>query len=283
MTHFCLQSTTHPYKLHILASHTLSLVHSISLSTPPVFSLSLRLLAYASPNPNPHTHGPLLPTFISRAQDSLSASVMRVGGEVWSGVKAAVATSAAGLGGTDNDTIWGFSRSAPAASNFRDQFIHPRPDEPPPDDITRPDDITSGWVTVVDLEPLLLSTSPPSIQAVPRRVACFAPFPPEPSGIAHLTFSGVGGTPMLCVAPRDGQRVAVFQIRPGGAGRVGGTASTGADVGVAAATGTTLNAMEMPWHWYDLRRGLTSARVDNVVWEKAGLWAGVATGRRTIR
>jgi hypothetical protein len=200
---------------------------------------------------------------------------MRVGGEVWSGVKAAVATSAAGLGGGDNENTWGFSRSAPAASNMRDQFMHMRHEDPPSDDTHRPEHVSSGWVTVVDLKPLLSGT-PPS--EGPRRVACFAPFPPEPSEIAHLTFLAAGATPLLAVAPRDGQRVAVFQIRPRAPGREGAGAEGG-----AAGVGANVNAMEMPWHLYDLRRGLTSARVDSVVWEKAGLYVGVATGRRTLR
>ncbi|KAF8462799.1 hypothetical protein JB92DRAFT_3068160 [Gautieria morchelliformis] len=251
---FIFISTTHPHMLHIYSSCTLLLLHTINLATPPVFALSLRLLAYASPNPTSHGHGPHSPTFVSHSRDTLSSSVMRVGGEVWSGVKAAVTTSAAGLGGSD-EHLWGFSRSAPAASNQ------------PRDDTHRSEHASSGWVTVVDLMPLL-SSSPQS--PGPRRVTCFAPFPPEPSGIAHLTFSGVGAMPLLCVAPRDGQRVAVFQIRPGAKGR--DSMEPGMEENAAAG---------MPWHWYDLRRGVTKARVDNVAWEKAGRWVGIATGRRT--
>lgn len=41
--------------------------------------------------------------------------------------------------------------------------------------------------------------------------------------------------------------------------------------------------LEMPLHWYDLRRGLTSAKVENVAWGNAGKWAGVSTANRTIR
>lgn len=211
---------------------------------------------------------------------------------MWSGVKAAVATSAAGLGGTDAEHAWGFSRSAPAASHVRAQWLHSHHDDTP-DDIYRTEYQNSSWITVVDLMPLLPRssqgqgvsqsqgiTSQGQAQGIaqgiprgPRCIACFAPFPPELTGIAHLSFSSaVGATPMLCVAPRDGQRVAVFQIRPGASGRAG------------AGAGCMESAVaEMPWHWYDLRRGVTSARVDNVVWEKAGKWVGVATGRRTVR
>lgn len=65
---------------------------------------------------------------------------------------------------------------------------------------------------MLDLKPLL-SGGPPRI------VSRFAPFSLESlnrGGISHLWFgagSGSGAIPMLCVAPRDGQRVAVFQIR----------------------------------------------------------------------
>ncbi|KAF8512435.1 hypothetical protein JB92DRAFT_2928813 [Gautieria morchelliformis] len=247
---FIFISTTHPHMLHIYSSCTLLLLHTINLATPPVFALSLRLLAYASPNPTSHGHGPHSPTFVSHSRDTLS-------GEVWSGVKAAVTTSAAGLGGSD-EHLWGFSRSAPAASNVRDRWMHLHADEQPRDDTHRSEHASSGWVTVVDLMPLL-SSSPQS------------PGPRRPSGIAHLTFSGVGAMPLLCVAPRDGQRVAVFQIRPGAKGR--DSMEPGMEENAAAG---------MPWHWYDLRRGVTKARVDNVAWEKAGRWVGIATGRRTL-
>ena len=271
-----LQATTNPHMLHILSSRTLSPLHTIALATPPVFALSLRLLAYASASPISHAHGPPAPTFVARTRDSLGSSVVRVGGEVWSGVKAAVAASAAGLGGTDHDEpAWGFSRSAPAASSAREQWMRP----PPAADGIRDDTphARSGWVTVVDLMPLLSGAGAGAgAGAGPRRLACFAPFPPEPAGIAHLAFAGVGATPIVCVAPRDGQRVAVFQIRPGGAG-------PGAPATPATAAAREPAVAEMPWHWYDLRRGVTSARVDSVVWEKTGRWVGVATGRRTVR
>jgi len=41
--------------------------------------------------------------------------------------------------------------------------------------------------------------------------------------------------------------------------------------------------MEMPWHWYDLQRGMTSARIEGVVGDKVGRWVGIITGRRTVR
>ena len=315
--------------LHIFSSRTLLLLHTITLATPPIFALSLRLLAYASQSPIPHAHGPLPPTFVSRTRDSLSSSVMRVGGEVWSGVKAAVATSAAGFGGNnDSEHAWGFSRSAPASSGIRDQRMHSgshssssdqhQQPQQPYDDTHRPRNhhAASAWVTVLDLMPLLSGTplhQPPGPNpglgpgsstglrvgscpglSGPRRVACFVPFPPEPTAIAHLAFSGVGATPLLCVAPCDGHRVAVFQIRPGsgvtgaagvvGAGAGVSGAGAGAGTGRGAGTGAREGAVaEMPWHWYDLRRGVTNARVDGVVWEKTGRWVGVATGRRTVR
>ncbi|KAF8587051.1 hypothetical protein K439DRAFT_1631042 [Ramaria rubella] len=239
---FIVISTTNPNTLHILSSLTLQSLHTITLTTSPVFALSLRLLAYASPAPNTPIHGTPSPTFVSRHRESLGTTVR----EMWSGVKAV----AASLGTTDGEHPWGFSRSAPAAPSLSLTQV---------DFDTVPDNDHAAWVTVLDLMPLL------SAGQSPRRVAHFAPFPPEHPGVSRLTFSGVGATPMLSVAPTNGQRIAVFQIR------------------VSPARGRGAEAdMEMPWHWYDLRRGLTSARVDNVVWEKAGRWVGVATGRRTI-
>ncbi|KAF8522572.1 hypothetical protein BU17DRAFT_44501 [Hysterangium stoloniferum] len=253
---FIVIATRHPSTLHVLSTRTLQSIHTITLSTSPIFALSHRLLAYVCPTPIPHMPGPPPPTFIAQTRDSLGSSVMRVGGEVWSGVKAAVSSTPINFTAPENDQPWGFSRSAPASSSIRGRWPHD-------DDAQASTSATAGWVAILDLKPLLSGGSP-------KRVTLFAPFPFDSAGIAHLAFNAPGAMPMLSVAPRDGQRVAVFQIRIGQEARPEGNDSTFAP------------SSAMSWHWYDLRRGLTNAHVENIEWESSGRWAAVVTARRTI-
>jgi hypothetical protein len=250
------QATRRPNTLHILSTRTLQPIHTIELSASPIFALSHRLLAHTSPMPVSHMHRPLPATFVAQSRDSLGSSVMRVGGGVWSGVKAAVASSPISFTTPENDHIWGFSRSAPASSSIRGR---PNDDK---DQVST--SANAGWVTILDLKPLI-SGEPP------KRVTVFAPFPSDSAGIAHMTFTKPGAMPMLSVAPRDGQHVAVFQIR------VGYEPRSEKDDTIFAPSSV------MPWHWYDLRRGLTNARIENVEWDSSGRWAGIVTARRTIR
>lgn len=138
----------------------------------------------------------------------------------------------------------------------------------------------------------------------PRVVSRFAPFSADSSdrgSITKLWFgagSGIGATPVLCVAPRDGQRIAVFQIRVSRGSPLltsvrseeisyndkAKTISDSSTSGVSSEIDIDEGAMlKMPLHWYDLRRGLTSAKVENVVWDKAGKWVGASTAKGTIR
>lgn len=72
------------------------------------------------------------------------------------------------------------------------------------------------------------------------------------------------GTQLLA-APSDGRTFHIFQIHQGspGAGR--------------------REIMGEALHLYELKRGTTAAKVQEVVWDEIGRWIGVATERGTIR
>ncbi|GJJ14825.1 hypothetical protein Clacol_009093 [Clathrus columnatus] len=321
---FIVITSIHPSTLHILSASSLSTLHTIHLPTSiyPSTALSLRLLAYTSPPPpNLHLYNSQSTrnnsTFISRdsqrrergeryfissnsLRDSIGTSVARVGGEVWSGMKALAAASpinigdksgSGGLSGSigaassiTDDTHWGYSKSAPATT-MSAASLAPNTDPNSPSSLT-----TSGanWITVLDLKPLLNGE-------LPRVVSRFAPFSSDSTSrgeISKLWFGAGGGTgaaPMLCVAPREGQRVSVFQIRL--SRRIFNARSDRSGIGSdstkpnSASPETNINdeaKLEMPLHWYDLRRGLTSAKVENVTWDRAGKWVGISTARRTV-
>lgn len=309
-SNFIVIASINPSTLHILSASSLAILHIIHLpsSIYPSIALSLRLLAYTSPPPpNLHLYGNhsahTRQTFVSRAsqkrergershvssnalRDTIGTSMIRVGGEVWNGMKALAAASPINIGGGSgdglgeppstigptscvaDDTHRGYSKSAPAetmSSSLASNIDHNLPSSAA---------TGANWITVLDLKPLLSGGSP-------RIVSRFAPFSLESvnrGDISRLWFGAGGGSgaiPTLCVAPRDGQRVAVFQIRVNRPVHLSSVNESNQNLEEDA-------TLEMPLHWYDLRRGLTSAKVENVVWDNSGKWAGVSTANRTI-
>jgi hypothetical protein len=311
----------------------------------PMFSLSRRLLAYASPVPQgsrtsspvstapaaggvPGTGGNAgarsnvggnaagggglgLPT----TQAELGNAALRVGGSVLSGMRTlgGLAVSAtrsrvsgggepAGVGGLTNRF---FSRSAPA-----DVDVGVREEEERRKRERRYSGTTNSsisgspsgggggggdaesagagvgrylqrlggaeggcYVTVVDLATLGKGGA-----AEPGKVAEFMVAKDRP--IAGLAFSSDGCA--VLVAPRDGQVLQVYQIRPGPA--VGGGGGDG-DVRAKRASitgGIGRREARTPWHVYDLRRGRTSAVVEGAEWAEDGRWVAIGTRKRTV-
>ncbi|KIJ49869.1 hypothetical protein M422DRAFT_44663 [Sphaerobolus stellatus SS14] len=308
---FIVISTSNPPTLHILSPSTFSTLHTLPVpsASSSSFALSLRLLAYASTSPPGHAAPPTASvsttpaSTFSQARDTIGASVIKFSGGVWSGVKAAVAAASGSssdsagspMGDQEDDLYVGgmggarFSRSAPTGSGLRDVWSREGASAAAAEENISS---TAGWVTVLDLNPLLSGTSP-------RLITSFAPFPSSsslhlplqstsassPSPVGHIAFTNPPGSlPLLSVAPKDGTKVSLFQIRSGpnlGSAVIdAGNAGLGkSEVPQVKGSGA---AVQLPWHWYDLQRGVTSARIESVVGDKVGKWVAVGTGRRTV-
>jgi WD40 repeat protein len=302
-----LPSYTHssiPYKTNTNNNVSLSAIDSINTNHSshdypvPVFALSHRILAYASPPPRadsdigaisqPRTHhrSPSSTLGISHA------TALKVGGTVLSGVKslggmaysaaAEYAKSRAGAGGDQSRvTAQGqssvmsgvsnlfFSRSAPAASgHVEDSGSAMRASSAPFQDRqgqeeTDPPALSSGYhITVLDLASLLARDDP---SACARIISEFIAFKHQP--ISALKFTQDGNS--LVVSPRDGQVVRIFQIRP--IPRVSISGRENALVG-----------RPDPLHMYSLRRGRTSAIVDEIEVSPDGRWVAVGTRKPTV-
>ncbi|KAF9224657.1 hypothetical protein BS17DRAFT_86268 [Gyrodon lividus] len=211
-----------------------------------------------------------------------------------------------------------FSRSAPAASgrhnqghghgraNLRGATSTSTRDASPSSDAGNaaevwltPKPASGSYVKVLDLAPLMhrQASSPP--QVITEFVAA------KHQPISNLKFTHDGNS--LVVGPKDGQVVRVFQIRPrpgvlraghdgGGRGAGGGIGADtkggkSAGVGLRSVHTPTLppslpcpgdNVHDAPWHVYNLRRGRTSAVIDEMEISPDGRWVAIITGKRTV-
>ncbi|KAH0839378.1 hypothetical protein J3R83DRAFT_75 [Lanmaoa asiatica] len=209
-----------------------------------------------------------------------------------------------------------FSRSAPAASGGKHDQVHgphlrgaaTTGDATPSSDVEDGRDLwrgqnmsTSGsYVKILDLGPLVNSRASSHPQVITEFVAA------KHQPISHLKFTHDGNA--LLVGPKDGQVVRIFQLRrrahvlrgmSGGveAGYSGGGCGSwkegkNAGAGVGAALGTIpvpnwtppppSSEEDAPWHVYSLRRGRTSAVVQDMEVSPDGRWAAVGTGKGTV-
>lgn len=245
----------------------------------PVFALSQRLLAYASPSPHQPRRvstsstgsGPSLSSTSSSpfgfTQNDLGNAALKVGGTVLSGMKflggiayEAAKNRIADAGGS-NVTPPGarfFSRSAPTderpfsttspvIKSEKDKVISPH---------TNPVVDSGYYVTVLDLKGLLDGAD------MPIKVSEFKTSRSQP--VAYLAFSKDGCK--LVSVPENGQVVRVFAICPRRA-EGDGTEDRKAGDGVRL---------------YDLRRGRTSVLVEGVDSARDGRWVAIATRNRTV-
>ncbi|EMD31859.1 hypothetical protein CERSUDRAFT_119431 [Gelatoporia subvermispora B] len=141
-------------------------------------------------------------------------------------------------------------------------------------------------ITVIDLGPFLSD----STQAVPVKVADFTVSKSEP--ISHIRFSGNGTS--VAASMKDGRVVRVFNIRPlsraarssvndsssllGERTQAGYSAPSQPPPSISAAP----NRSDHPWHVYNLRRGRTSAVVEEIDWANDGRWLALSTRKRTV-
>ncbi|KAI0059285.1 hypothetical protein BV25DRAFT_1961843 [Artomyces pyxidatus] len=328
-SNFIIISTSNPTTLRILSActlATLSIIPSLSLSAfvrqantnvtndtnpvlfnnaidteeppsaqqpQPVFALSHRLLAYASPPPRtdlssttPTATEPRArsPTRAATTEGEIGSMALRVGGSVLSGMRSLgelAFTAARSRMSTEAQSPTTarpqssgqarfFSRSAPTASHPEERPSASLGDEivsVPSSSPTSPYPSTPStrghYVTVVDLMPLLSSKS-----KEPGDIAEFVASKRQP--ISSLCFSADGTSVM--VVPEDGQTLKVFQIRP--ESRALRTAKELEKLGDGD--------QRAPWHMYDLRRGRTSAVVEGQDWTSDSRWVAIGTKNRTV-
>ncbi|KAG9120317.1 hypothetical protein FRC07_004231, partial [Ceratobasidium sp. 392] len=294
---FIVVSTISPPTLHILDTVAFNTLHTITAPNLalPVFSLSRRLLAYAS-SPPPPSASPT-PTAASQSPSKVQADISmalegarKVGAGMWSGMKTLLgdnpvtrspapsspSTRSPAPLSPPSRTLLGtprvYSRSAPAESTYSISTSSPRVALPTTGE-SRPTG-SQGHVTVLDLAPLLSGRARPGSPSVlPRRIVQHHATPGQP--LTTLSFSRSGN--MLAVSGADGVYVRVFEVRPRGRYSKGGprldehgnSSTESRDTGIL-------------WHWYDLQRGVTRRRVTDIIWSADSKWISVVTVRGTI-
>ena len=204
---------------------------------------------------------------------------LRVGGSVLSGMRALGGRALTAARARISDTPPAppskpLSRSAPEQEGI-------------PNESNSQQAQTGYHVTILDLAPLA-APSP----RVPELIVEF--LASKRQAISALRFSADGSA--LMVVPADGQTVRVFQLRPAPRALRSGTSEAGQFDGAESAPAVpvgsvdsrmdalipTLKKDSAPWHMYDLRRGRTSAVVENLDWSSDGRWIAVATRKRTV-
>ena len=153
-----------------------------------------------------------------------------------------------------------------------------------------------SYIKVLDLRPLMNYGA----SLHPQLVTEFAAAQHQP--ISHLAFTHDGNS--LLVGPQDGQVVRVFQIRrsstlrrvsdgvEGKGDDIGGNGNERRKVGAGAGLGSVPVTYwtqsspsatdDVPWHVYSLRRGRTSAIIQDMQVSPDGRWVAVGTRKGTV-
>ena len=285
----------------------------------PVFALSGRLLAFASPRPPVDSSSGLDPrsahnTGVLRQSvtpGDVGQAALRVGGTVLSGVKA--------LGGlafnvTKNrafgDSTLSRSPVSPTTSTdgrsgsgvsalFKPTQDSRRQRSASPIEATEATTMmqsvltalpslpgssvtTSRHITIVDLLPLL---EPTGRTAEPEVVTEIVVTRSQP--ISKLSFSSDGTR--LAVSSKDGHTIRVHDIRPTSkvVRRVLAGPRGGPDPGYADDLRSIIHAglhtgQAAPVHVYDLQRGRTNAVIENISWNNDMRWVAIGSRKRTV-
>lgn len=157
---------------------------------------------------------------------------------------------------------------------------------------------SGSYVKVLDLGPLVNSRAASHPQVITEFVAA------KHQPISHLAFTHDGNA--LLVGPKDGQVVRVFQLRRrahvlrglsggdeggdnvggGGNGKEGKNTGAGVGLGSAPVPNWTPSPPspeeDAPWHVYSLRRGRTSAVIQDMEVSPDGRWVAIGTGKGTV-
>ncbi|KAH9167567.1 hypothetical protein EDB89DRAFT_2074692 [Lactarius sanguifluus] len=258
-------------------------INTVSTVPRPVFALSHRFLAYASRSPSVGSGRPYAQTPVradgAGMQPDLGVMALRVGGSVLSGMRA--------LGGRALTAARARISDTPSAPPSKPLSRSAPEQESTPNESSSQPAQTGHHVTILDLAPL----AAPSPRA-PELIVEFLASKRQPISALHFSTDGSA----LMVVPSDGQTIRVFQVRPAPhalrsaiseAGQFDGAES--APTVPVGSVGSLLDALiptpkkdSAPWHMYDLRRGRTSAIVENLDWASDGRWIAVATRKRTV-
>ncbi|KAF9237016.1 hypothetical protein BU15DRAFT_88909 [Melanogaster broomeanus] len=293
--HFTVISTTNPPTLHVLSSASFTILHTISSSSlfaysrtsthkpnttntvslsdidfednastaddpVPIYSLSHRLLAFASrpPRPDsPHGTAALQPRTHVRASSStfgisqadIGSAAIKVGGTVLSGMKSlgGMAYNAAAEYAKSRSGIAPYpSIAAPAKGDQRSSVISGVGNL----FFSRSAPTTRSYVKVLDLAPLLNRRA----SSHPHVITEFVAAEHQPINGLKFTHDGIS----LVVGPKDGQVVRIFQIRPSPGVLRGGHVGGGGSI------------------------GRTSAIIEGMVTSPDGRWVAIGTGKRTV-
>lgn len=310
-------------------NNTLVTTHSIdnpgdvvsSAKPLPVFALSGRLLAFASPHSPTDPSSGLDPHSVHTAgvfrqsvtPGDVGQAALRVGGTVLSGVKA--------LGGFAFNVAKNKAFGDSTPSNSRSPALQTGSTDgrsgsgvsalfKPTQDIRRQrsaspteateattmmqsvltalpslpgsSDSTSRHITIIDLLPLLTSTGRnPEPEVVTEVIV------PRSQPISKLSFSNDGTR--LAVSSKDGHTVKVYDVRPTSKAvrRVLTGPGNGPDSGYADDLRSLIHAglhtgQDSPAHVYDLQRGRTSAVIENISWHDDVRWVAVGSRKRTV-
>jgi hypothetical protein len=282
-THQSSSTTTTNPDTTVLPSNDID-TDAVSSAPHPIFALSHRFLAYASRTPSAgsarsHAQTPVRAEGTS-LQPDLGVMALRVGGSVLSGMRA--------LGGRALTAARARISDTPPAPSSTKPLSRSAPEQEGISNESNSQSAPTGYhVTIVDLSPL----AAPSPRA-PEPIVEFLASKRQP--ISALRFSADGSA--LMVVPGDGQTIRVFQVRPAPRALRSGMSEAGqldgAESAPAVPVGSvgshmdalipTLKKDSAPWHMYDLRRGRTSAVVENLDWASDGRWIAVATKKRTV-
>ncbi|KZT13315.1 uncharacterized protein LAESUDRAFT_719678 [Laetiporus sulphureus 93-53] len=256
------------------------------------------------------------------AQVDLGQAAVKIGGSVLHGMKSlggmAIAAAKAGVSAATSEaaavatkagaaptglTSMFFSRSAPTASvagqsrrssisvppgTLASPSAHPsgerRHDSPSHSYRSAIAPVVGGKVVVFDLKPLLVCSPEPD------KIADFIGSKHQP--ISSLRFSANGTS--LAMSFKDGRDAKIYRLRPiARALRALPTSGEEGDQGQSTGdrTGPQRHSrgssqqpvpIEPPWHVYSLRRGRTSAIVEDMDWSNDARWFAIGTRARTV-
>ncbi|KAG6874070.1 hypothetical protein C0995_006927 [Termitomyces sp. Mi166 len=281
-------------------------MHSTPAPEPPkpIYALSHRLLAYASPSPSTpvsishphfHSHSHLHTTSLGSNTSSSSAQPAAAAQSVWEGMRTlgGLAVSAArnriaGGGGGGNGSVGGagiggvgrlFSRSAPERE--RKESLKTGSGSGAGEGVGVGIEGGGGggsgsgegvYVTVVDLK---LLTSHEGRERKEKwqgkgKVEVVVEFKVEKErGLSKLVFAKDGCS--IGAVGRDGTGMRVYQVRPHPRWQAHSGDGKGESEGAGAA-----------WNVYHLRRGRTGAVVEGMEWSRDGRWVAMGTRKGTV-
>ncbi|KAG6917081.1 hypothetical protein DXG01_003970 [Tephrocybe rancida] len=280
-----IQTTTTTTSNDNLNTNNNDIYNTVLLAPPrPIYALSHRLLAYASiPSSSPTSIAPRNSPHLQHQHHQLQTAAQTAAQSVWGGMRTlgglAVSAARSRMGSVDlNMSPAGgvgagpgvgvgrfFSRSAPERRGRVDggtggEREREREVSVSPGDGGGVNAVAGATVvTVLDLAPLLRGGG---AGRKPETVLEIAVERDRP--LSRLSFTADGCS--LGAVPRDGTGVRVYSIRP--------------------QPHSSLPASEKKegsaWATYHLRRGRTSAVVENLEWSKDGRWVAMGTRKGTI-